>query len=121
MRRRLGREAIEPLAHAAALRLGPALDGRAAADGIVQLPHARAAALRDESAQLVLERQAEELAIGEELQQERLDVVERLRSTEIEHHDAGPPGCRTLVERGIQCGGAGKVSGACSHPAEASE
>ena len=89
VRRGLGREPVEPRHHALALGPGVAENGRAAADLGVQAAHLGGAAAGDERAQPALKRELDDLAVGEQLEQEGLHLVEVGRPAEVHHHDAG--------------------------------
>ena len=89
VRRGLGREPVQPLDHALALGPGVPEDRRAAADLVVQPADLGGAAPRDERAEPALKRELDDLAVGEQLEQERLDLVERGRPAEVHHDDAG--------------------------------
>ncbi len=89
VRRRVRREPVEPLDHPLALRPGVPEDGRPTADLVVQAADLGGPPPRYEGAEPVLERQLDDLAVREQLEQERLDLVEVGWPAEVQHHDPG--------------------------------
>ena len=87
--RGLRREAVQPLDHPSALGPGVPEDRRAAADLVIQPADLGGPAPGDERPEPSLKRELDDLPVGEELEQEWLDLVEGGRPTEVHHDDAG--------------------------------
>ena len=82
----------ERLAKRARLLVGDAAKGRAAADGLVRLAGFRRAGVTEERGEGRLEElqragKADDVRVGEEIVEERLDVGELFRSAEVEEED----------------------------------
>src|SRR5690349_19184589 len=84
----LRREPVEPLDHALALGACVPQNRRAAADGLIQPADLGGPAAGDERAEPALEGELDDLPVGEQLEQERLDLSQRGRPAEVHHHDA---------------------------------
>jgi hypothetical protein len=89
VRRGARREPIEPGDQGLSLDVGPVQDGRATADSFIQLPDLGCAPPGNERSQPALEGKLDNFAIGEELEQERLDIVECRWAAEVEEDDGG--------------------------------
>src|SRR3954451_2362858 len=93
--RRFWGEAVQASDHAPTLGFGVPEYRRATSDVGVEAFHLRRSSPRDERTEPALEGKLNDLPIREELQQERLDVVEGRGPAEIEHDNPGfGPGAR---------------------------
>jgi hypothetical protein len=82
----LRRDPVQPGDHSAPLSLGIPPDWRSTADRGVQTPNLGGTPPRDERSEPTLEGELDNLVVGEQLEQERLHIVECGRPPEV-HHD----------------------------------